>query len=570
MPRKIGVYRRVSTDEQANAVEGSLDNQKYRLKSYVDLRNASEKNWGAVVEDYVDDGFSAKDTNRPAYQRMIADLKKKKIDLILVPDLSRLSRNLFDFCELLKFLDSQGASFLSIKEQFDTSTPVGRMIIYIIITLAQFEREQTSERVALGVHARGMRGLMNGVRPILGFDKDSSKPGVYVVNEEEAKRVRRIFDVYLDEGSKAKAIARLEELNIMPKFHNHSKMQQRKGKWSSSLLGSLLSTAAYTGYHEVNKNNKLKDQNLLKPSQRYQIVKASWPAIVSEEKFNDVQRLLKDAKEIERSRLKNAKAHFYILTGVFSCAECGLPLVGQCSHGGAGGTYRYYGHTTAGAAHGCSTQRVSADEIEGAVLKYLKESLQQAGYFKRLEKRFGEFSSKTTKGSAEELVRARAELQDVAQEASNIFRLQGQGTFGADTLKMMSERLDIIARKKEQVTKHIAAVERNLNECFDAAEASEYVRDKMVDFENGFRKAPPAVQKRLLRKTVKQLALLRDKLSIWFYTSDADDIPGRKLKLVRDENDGDGVYLVSGEKTALPKVAVASSDIGGYGDPGAI
>ena len=201
-------------------------------------------------------------------------------------------------------------------------------------------------------------------------------------------------------------------------------------------------------------------------------------------------------------------------------------------------------------------------------MKYLKESLQQAGYFKRLEKRFGEISSKTTKGSAEELVRARAELAEVTQEASNIFRLQGQEAFGADTLKTMSERLDIIARKKEHLTKHISAVERNLNECFDAAEASEYVRDKMVDFENGFRKAPPAVQKRLLRKTVKQLALLRDKLSIWFYTSDADDIAGRKLKLVRDENDEEGVYLVSGEKTALPKLAVASSDIGRIGDPG--
>ena len=98
------------------------------------------------------------------------------------------------------------------------------------------------------------------------------------------------------------------------------KMQKQNGKWSSSLLGSLLSTAAYIGYHEVNKNNKLKDQGLLKPSQRYQIVKASWPAIVSEEKFNDVQRLLQDAKELERSRLKDAKAHFIFLQ-VFSIVQ---------------------------------------------------------------------------------------------------------------------------------------------------------------------------------------------------------------------------------------------------------
>ncbi len=86
MPHKIGAYIRVSTEEQASAVEGSLDNQKYRLISFVDLKNTQVKNWGKIVEYYTDDGFSAKDTRRPAFQRMISDIKKVKIDLILICD----------------------------------------------------------------------------------------------------------------------------------------------------------------------------------------------------------------------------------------------------------------------------------------------------------------------------------------------------------------------------------------------------------------------------------------------------------------------------------------------------
>lgn len=569
MSLKIGIYRRVSTEEQAEAFEGSLDNQKYRLQSYVDMRVMTEKGWGRIVEDYVDDGYSAKDTNRPAYRRMIADVKRKKIDLILVADLSRLSRNLFDFCELLKFLDEQRASFLSIKEQFDTSTPVGRMIIYIIITLAQFEREQTAERVALGVHARGMRGLMNGGRPILGFDKDPQRPGVYVVNEREAQQVRQIFKTYLECGSKARTIARLSELEIHPKYNPHFKRQKQNRTWSVGLLGYLLSSAAYVGYHEVNKKNRDADQGKLKASQRYQRVRASWPAIVSEEIFNSTRLLLDEAKEIERGRLKGAEQRMYPFTGVLGCAECGLPLVGQSSHG-KGGLYRYYGHTTAGARKGCSVQRVPADYIEGIVLGYLRDSLRKAGYFDRLTRRLGEYAEVSTSSNTAELGRMQNELGALNQEATNIFRMQGQGVVDPDALRLMSDRLAEIARRKDVLAKEVSVLEARLRESGDVGAIGVYIQERIEDFERGFRKSPPAVQKRLIRRTIKHIAVDSDKLAIWFFMSDADDIPGRKLKLVRDERANGGLALVSGDFVAVPKLSVASSDIGRIGDPGAI
>lgn len=100
----------------------------------------------------------------------MSDLRKGKVDLILVTDISRPSRNISDFSEILKTLQDHDSSFLSMKEQFDTSTPAGKMMLYNMINLAQFEREQTAERVALGCHARAMRGLLNGGHEVLGFD----------------------------------------------------------------------------------------------------------------------------------------------------------------------------------------------------------------------------------------------------------------------------------------------------------------------------------------------------------------------------------------------------------------
>ena len=581
MKRKVACYIRGYNDlnqtdsiknpsayEQAAAVEGSLDNQKYRLKSYVDSKCVQEKNWGKIVDFYIDDGKSAKDTNRPAYQRMMLDLKNKKIDLILVADLSRLSRNMMDFCGLLNFLDRHKAGFLSIKEQFDTSTSIGRMMVLQIINLAQFEREQTSERVALGTHARAMRGLLNGGRPILGFDKDPSKPGIYVINNEEAKIVRQIFDMYLKEGSRARTIKKLIELGIQPKLHETSKVPTLKRIWSVGNLGYLLSNAAYMGCHEVNKRRKKLDQLSLKSNHKYQIVKATWPAIVSEETYNKVQQQLESAKIAERTRLVGATTRLYILSGIFKCAECGEALVGQSYHG-HGGAYRYYGHTTKGSKNGCKVQRVSADEIEKAVIKYLKENLADSAYFKKLQKKLTEFTERSSIDYADQIKNLKVEIKKLEQESVNIFRMQSQGNFNSDVLKMMSERLESIAKQKAQFNESLKMCESKQDDVFDAEDTTHFIQTTFVDFEKGFDKAPMGLKKRLVRNTFKQVVLAHDKLAFWFYLdSDEQSNGGHGLKLVRDEASEVGVSLDSRANFGVSKLSDRGLDIGLLGDAG--
>jgi site-specific DNA recombinase len=129
MSFKIATYIRVSTEEQAMRTEGSLESQKHRLNGFVDIKNMQQTSWGTVIESYIDEGLSAKDTKRPALQRMLRDLKNGRVDMVLVTDISRLSRSIRDFCDLIDIFKDTKTQFLSLKEQFDTTTAAGEMML---------------------------------------------------------------------------------------------------------------------------------------------------------------------------------------------------------------------------------------------------------------------------------------------------------------------------------------------------------------------------------------------------------------------------------------------------------
>lgn len=160
---KCVIYRRVSTDMQVE--EGiSLDMQRLRLEQY-----AKSQGW-VVVNDYCDEGYSAKNTERPAFQQMIKDMKKKQFDIILVYRLDRFTRSVSDLHSILKIMDEYNVKFKSSTEIFDTTTATGRMFITLVATLAQWERETTAERVRDSMHKKAELGLRNGAKAPMGYD----------------------------------------------------------------------------------------------------------------------------------------------------------------------------------------------------------------------------------------------------------------------------------------------------------------------------------------------------------------------------------------------------------------
>src|SRR5690606_13381288 len=160
---RCAIYRRVSTDLQAE--EGfSLEAQKNRLLAY-----AESQGW-TVIEDYCDEGYSAKSLDRPEMQRLISDIKKKKFDVVLVYRLDRLVRSVLELHELLQLMERYDVRFKSATEIFDTTSATGRLFITLIATLAQWERETIAERVHLGMAKKAEQGERNGAPAPYGYD----------------------------------------------------------------------------------------------------------------------------------------------------------------------------------------------------------------------------------------------------------------------------------------------------------------------------------------------------------------------------------------------------------------
>lgn len=554
---KIGAYLRVSTDRQVQVFEGSLETQKYRMEEFVKSRNRENKNWGDIIDFYVDEGISAGTSKRPQYQRLMNDVRSGKIDLILVADISRLSRSVHDFSILLKELENNNASYLSMKEQFDTTTPAGRLMINMVVNMAQFEREQTSERVAINFNSRAMRGFVNGGRTPLGFDRHEERTGTFVVNEKEALKVRTIFNIFKDQGSVGKALPVIEALKIYPKSADTKSSEPNEKKWGYDQLKDLLSNSIYIGIKEVNKLNKDKDPETLKPWEQYQKVKASWVGIVDEELFNEVQEILSENLKSERRRIEDAERRIFLLSGILRCGECGRALCGQSAHG-KNQIHRYYKHSNKrNSSSKCSVERIRADDIEQVVVNHLTEVVGRAGYFDGLEKKLKTSLNDGPRQIAEEIIQTKKSLSEVEREISSTFRLQMQVNVGTEAAQLTAEHLDKLGKQKKILMARLLDLEESELSQKDAEEVREEIETKILEFKKGFPKAPVAVRRRLLRKVLEKLVYTPKGLETFFNYED-----GKAQTAEKEFNKNEGKLIKFEKKNQTkPLLSGAESDL---------
>ena len=151
-----------------------------RLREYVKLKNLMEP-FGEIASVFSDPGVSAKDMNRPGFQKMLKSIERHEVDLVLLTELSRFSRSTKDFANLQDFLEGNNCKFMSIRENFDTSGAAGSMVLSLMASIAEFEPRQTAERISHSFLARAKRGLYNGGSVPLGYMVDPSKPGTLTV-----------------------------------------------------------------------------------------------------------------------------------------------------------------------------------------------------------------------------------------------------------------------------------------------------------------------------------------------------------------------------------------------------
>ena len=193
-----GFYARVSTERQSLVRDGSLDTQLSRLQAFINFRKTGDnKNQWKIADTYREEGKSGKSMERPELQRLIADVQSGLVNTVIITKLDRITRSLIDFYKLNAVFDQYNTEFISLEENFDTSTPMGKAMLKITLVFAELEREQTSKRTKDKMAWRAEQGLWNGGQ-VLGYDLKDQQ---LVPNKQEAKLLNLMFTKYLELGS---------------------------------------------------------------------------------------------------------------------------------------------------------------------------------------------------------------------------------------------------------------------------------------------------------------------------------------------------------------------------------
>jgi site-specific DNA recombinase len=209
---RCAIYTRKSSEEGLEQAFNSLDAQREACAAFI--LSQKHEGWRALPTPYDDGGFSGGTMDRPALQRLLGDISAGKVDVVVVYKIDRLTRSLFDFAKIVEAFDAKGVSFVSITQQFNTTTSMGRLTLNVLLSFAQFEREVAGERIRDKIAASKKKGMWMGGLPPLGYDVKNRK---LVVNEEEARTVRHIFRRYLELKSVRALQTELDQAGIRSK-----------------------------------------------------------------------------------------------------------------------------------------------------------------------------------------------------------------------------------------------------------------------------------------------------------------------------------------------------------------
>ncbi len=364
---KIALYIR-NSDQKQDTEEGTVKNQEQRLREFVTLKNLSG-NFGKVMGVYTDRSLSGKNMHRPAVQKLMGDVESGKVNLILMSELSRISRNMRDFLQFWDFLKAHKCGLSSLRENIDTSNAAGEMVLRTIINIAQFEREQTRERIIANNQVRSKRGLSNGGPSPLGYKLIKDRPGYLDIDPPNAKIVKKAFDAFLKVGTLNATASWLNQNGIeMPRRRAVGGHQKKASLFNFDNLHQLLRNKAYKGVKTYWENGKERE------------AMAVWKGIISPEQFDRVQEILD--KNYRRKKPFTAKRWPYTLTGLASCLKCRAAMSGKSAHG-RNRKYGYYEHNWANRrgsslakdALKCNPHRVPADILEEVVTEQVKELL---------------------------------------------------------------------------------------------------------------------------------------------------------------------------------------------------
>lgn len=351
---RCAVYTRKSTEEGLQQEFNSLDAQREAGEAYV--KSQMHEGWTLVAEPYDDGGFTGGNMERPALARLLADIQSGRIDCVVVYKVDRLSRSLLDFSKMMETFERHQVAFVSVTQQFNTSTSMGRLMLNVLLSFAQFEREIISERTRDKIAAARRKGKWAGGMPLLGYDVDP-RAHKLMVNEAEAAQVRAIFELYLEKESLMSAAEELRRRGWSNKRWTTRKGRSRGGRpFDKASLHKLLTKVVYVG----------------KTKYKSETHAGEHEAIVSLEVWERVQRQLK--QNVRGVGMRVGTGFAALLKGRLRCATCDCAMSPTHATKNRKKRYRYYVCIRAQQRgwKNCPTKSISAESVERFVVARLQ------------------------------------------------------------------------------------------------------------------------------------------------------------------------------------------------------
>ncbi|NRA40639.1 MAG: recombinase family protein, partial [Planctomycetes bacterium] len=348
---RCAIYTRKSLEEGLDQEFNTLVAQRESAESYI----ASQKSngWVLVPTRYDDGGFSGGNLQRPAFKQLQQDVEDGLIDCVVVYKVDRLSRSIMDFTSVWEQFEKHGVDFVSVTEQFNTSTPSGRLQLHMILSFAQYERELISERTRDKMSAARRKGKFTGGPPPLGYDIVDKK---LIVNSVEAKLIQRIYKRYVQTHSAFVVIKELNDDCMRTKAFVTKKGKERGGHaWTAQDVYKILNNPLYVG--EVHFKNE--------------IYQAESDAIVEHALYDESQAALRNNSPAKSSSARISESGF--LDGLVQCTECGSAMTPSNSTK-KGVKYRYYRCVSAQKCGSgtCSLSGIPVADLEKHVFDHLK------------------------------------------------------------------------------------------------------------------------------------------------------------------------------------------------------
>lgn len=476
----------------------SVENQLQMCKEY------ATRNLG-ITEfiEYEDEGFSGKNTNRPSFQQMMKDAKAKKFDTLICYKLDRIARNVGDFSTIIDNLQALGVNFVSLKEQFDTNSPMGRAMMNIAAVFAQLERETIAERVRDNMLELAKNGRWLGGQTPLGFkseqivfmDEEYKERIMYKLSplENELKLVKLIYDKYIEFKSlrkvstylltnsfKTKLGAEWNVKGILDVLTNPTYVKATNEVLEFLSRKGITTVGKANGKNGILTYNKKKGRATYRDVEEWIAAVAKHEGIIEASKWLEIQETLKDNKS-KAPRL--GKTHNALLTGILRCGKCGSPMTVVHGPVGKNGLKRfYYSCSLKQDSKGtrCDNSNINSLDIESAVIVKLKEYAKDDGLlYKELEDTLDEVCSTNNNVNEKEML-----LNSIKEHESAIENLVKQLSENSTSLASKYIILEIEKREKEliDIKKQLESLAVTTNEVKNLKEIINIVKDAFNKF----------------------------------------------------------------------------------------